>query len=881
MLDGVADDYPLIHELFAAASRRGVSIERLRTLGPLLTDDSFERALLQHASSRPYHNTSPFLGLIQIEAELCSVADYDAAAGTLAPVLLKLNELLGTYTLHVAFRMRVSWMSADGLFRLGRVLEEVKSHGLTIDFATFDGSAQSPEALTVELNRFLDDPLATKLRLAVAGLPFCLVARRHFRAVLAGQSRPLLGDISGQLQGVAANRSSVPATLPRCTSCPRRVACYAEARVYERKALEPWLEPSPETTVVFAGASLSEEDRAPFLAPDVVFVRPAEQGDFFAAIIDGFDNILLIDGYFAERVSVSTLEVMLALYAGINVFGAASMGALRGRELDRFGMRVIGYSYDYLKSQHIVPYHVVAQLYSDDDLAVTDPLINVRYFLDCATDEAVILRVEADEVFAVADAIHYTRLSFELLFRSLEQKQILSAASRERLRRFFAEHGRGAFDAKNRDAKKLLGCYRTWLERDPDDFVLRTLETAVNRNVAVLGRLFGKASVLPKGWDRQLIPRRRTRRERSLDETLAVVQDLTADLDLTIADTTKFLDMDYHMISVVFPPFMHFLYLLSASSGFGPSRKQALCVGFMEFFERLSMLDLGFGDRLAKLPPFDLDKAPEHALASKPDGRWVPCTNIVSGKVGRVPSSVGFAQSSIGLSAGNTLLEAVVYGIFECIERDVVTMYQTNLLRNGGDHLVLDPMAHGGDDFREIVAKTMAFGVDVKFWWRPNLYGVAMVETALRFEGELYAGYGCRLALDEAVERSFFEALAALFVTYAGGSRDDATLIRTPPVFLDYWMARPKRFWSAPRGPRRQRSLTQLLGELVKRLRRAGRKEIWVVNFSPKSSALATVKVIIPGLDLGEFSSGVRTAGFAKKVRRTYDLIPTEREMRA
>ncbi len=58
------------------------------------------------------------------------------------------------------------------------------------------------------------------------------------------------------------------------------------------------------------------------------------------------DAIGLIDGAFRDVRAVWHREILWALSQGIHVFGAASMGALRAAELDRYGMRGVGRIYE-------------------------------------------------------------------------------------------------------------------------------------------------------------------------------------------------------------------------------------------------------------------------------------------------------------------------------------------------------------------------------------------------------------------------------------------------------------------------------------------------------------------------------------------------------
>ena len=69
--------------------------------------------------------------------------------------------------------------------------------------------------------------------------------------------------------------------------------------------------------------------------PDFAWHPPAAAGDLLRLLPDPPATLCLIDGYFDARPSVWHKEILLLIEAGVRVFGAASMGALRAAELDR------------------------------------------------------------------------------------------------------------------------------------------------------------------------------------------------------------------------------------------------------------------------------------------------------------------------------------------------------------------------------------------------------------------------------------------------------------------------------------------------------------------------------------------------------------------
>lgn len=83
--------------------------------------------------------------------------------------------------------------------------------------------------------------------------------------------------------------------------------------------------------VVFLGPTLPVREAKKLLRAD--YRPPARQGDVFEAIDDAPSAIVLIDGVFEAAPAVWHHELLAAHAAGIRLFGACSMGALRAAEL--------------------------------------------------------------------------------------------------------------------------------------------------------------------------------------------------------------------------------------------------------------------------------------------------------------------------------------------------------------------------------------------------------------------------------------------------------------------------------------------------------------------------------------------------------------------
>ncbi|MEI2298151.1 TfuA-like protein [Ensifer sp. MJa1] len=129
--------------------------------------------------------------------------------------------------------------------------------------------------------------------------------------------------------------------------------------------------------VAFVGPTLP--DASP-LAEGIVVRPPAAQGDILRAVESGASAIGLIDGNFEYVAPVWHKEILYALSQGVEVFGAASMGALRAAECAAFGMVGVGEIYRQYATGERVDDADVALLHGPAELnylPLTLPLVNV------------------------------------------------------------------------------------------------------------------------------------------------------------------------------------------------------------------------------------------------------------------------------------------------------------------------------------------------------------------------------------------------------------------------------------------------------------------------------------------------------------------------
>lgn len=138
-------------------------------------------------------------------------------------------------------------------------------------------------------------------------------------------------------------------------------------------------------TLVYVGPTLAAAE-AQKLLPGAQILPPAAVGDILRASKQRIARIAIIDGYFERMAAVWHKEILVALERGIEVWGAASMGALRAAELAPFGMRGVGVIYDWYKRGQVTADDEVAVAHLPAEYgyrATSDALVNIRYSLAC------------------------------------------------------------------------------------------------------------------------------------------------------------------------------------------------------------------------------------------------------------------------------------------------------------------------------------------------------------------------------------------------------------------------------------------------------------------------------------------------------------------
>jgi hypothetical protein len=178
--------------------------------------------------------------------------------------------------------------------------------------------------------------------------------------------------------------------------------------------------------VLFAGPSLSN---TPWVTQRFATVRgiecrgPAAQGDIALAVVEGATAIGLVDGCFEDIAAVWHKEILFALSEGVQVFGAASMGALRAAECAAYGMIGIGRVFHRYMCGELTDDAAVAQIHAPAEFGyapLSEALVNV---------EATLTRLVETRAISAQEAGNLDKAARSLFFKERTYSRILCKAA--------------------------------------------------------------------------------------------------------------------------------------------------------------------------------------------------------------------------------------------------------------------------------------------------------------------------------------------------------------------------------------------------------------------------------------------------------------------
>lgn len=202
--------------------------------------------------------------------------------------------------------------------------------------------------------------------------------------------------------------------------------------------------------IVFLGPSLERPEAEKILSAE--YRPPAKRGDLIAAARDGATIIGLIDGVFHQESAVAHREILAAIQHGVKVVGASSMGALRAAEMDTLGMIGVGEIYRMYRNGELESDDEVALVFDPESgLALSEPLINIRFTLKRAHDGGIIDATVHNALLASARSLFYPKRTFPAIVSAAGD--LIDEKTRERFLQWVAK---GAVDQKREDAVAAL-----------------------------------------------------------------------------------------------------------------------------------------------------------------------------------------------------------------------------------------------------------------------------------------------------------------------------------------------------------------------------------------------------------------------------------------
>ncbi len=265
--------------------------------------------------------------------------------------------------------------------------------------------------------------------------------------------------------------------------------------------------------------------------------------------------------------------------------------------------------------------------------------------------------------------------------------------------------------------------------------------------------------------------------------------------------------------------------------------------------------------------------------------RWLPF-ELVSMNLVRQPGQQPiFLESSNGLSSGNHIVEALVHGLAEVIERDAMSLWELygaerRKARQVDLSTVTDP------SLRAIIATLAEKGIVTGVWDTTSDVGVPTYSAVILEDPDsphwrpipAYFGAGTHLDPVIALSRAVHEAIQSRLTAISGsrddmfhadyvraGNRDDhermVAMLRDPE---------PRFPFQAPLLPVGE-TLQQDLQTLLDRLEAVGIDSVVAVDLTRADIGIPVAKIVVPGLE-PYFTALYRRGERARRLAREFAL---------
>ncbi len=218
---------------------------------------------------------------------------------------------------------------------------------------------------------------------------------------------------------------------------------------------------SPKTRI-YLGPTLSVEDASQILEAE--YFPPITHDDLPLALDEGVDVVGIVDAAFIQTYTATPTQILDCLRRGVVIFGAASAGALRAVETDRFGMQGVGGIYRLFKSGFEPEDELAVSYDPEGRRALSLAMINARYALGEALKAGTITQSSHDTLLTTAKSIYFPHRTWSMIFRNadgVEENEITQ------LRGYLDDQG-NALDWKRQDAIECLQTIRSYLGQRSD-----------------------------------------------------------------------------------------------------------------------------------------------------------------------------------------------------------------------------------------------------------------------------------------------------------------------------------------------------------------------------------------------------------------------------
>lgn len=194
--------------------------------------------------------------------------------------------------------------------------------------------------------------------------------------------------------------------------------------------------------IAFAGPSLPAIPDLTWnaLLNQVQLRPPAQEGDILTVIDDRPNTLVLIDGYYFDGrdytvAAVKPQELTAAINAGIQIIGAASMGAIYAAELNHYGVAGIGQVFEWFQDGTLQGTDELVILHLPEEFGyqhITVALVEVRYALQQLVNDQLISSTSSQALIKTIKELPFTERSLEIILKIVSQH--LDEATSELLR---------------------------------------------------------------------------------------------------------------------------------------------------------------------------------------------------------------------------------------------------------------------------------------------------------------------------------------------------------------------------------------------------------------------------------------------------------------